>query len=82
MIRETSEKVGLIRKRMKTAQDRQKSYANKRRTDLEIEVGDKVFLKVSPLRNVVRFGSTGNLAPRFIGSFPNIENIGKMTYRV
>ena len=47
MIRETSEKVDLIRRRMKTDQDRQKSYADKRRTDLEFEVGDKVFLKVS-----------------------------------
>ena len=82
MIRETSEKIDLIRRRMKTAQDRQKSYTDKRRTNLEFEVGDKVFLKVSPLRNVVRFGSVGKLAPRFVGSFPIIEKIGKMTYRV
>ena len=67
---------------MKTAQDRQKSYVDKRRTDLEFEVGDRVFLKVSPLRNVVRFGSTGKLAPRFVGPFPIIEKIGKMAYRV
>ena len=67
---------------MKTAQDRQKFYADKRRTDLEFEVGDKVFLKVSPLRNVVRFGSVGKLAPRFVGPFPIIEKIGKMAYRV
>ena len=63
MIRETSEKVDLIRRRMKTAQDRQKSYVDKRRTDLEFEVGDKVFLKVSPLRNVIRSRSVGKLAP-------------------
>ena len=67
---------------MKTAQDRQKSYEDKRRTDLEFEVGDKVFLKVSPLRNVVRFGSAGKLAPRFVGLFPIIKKIGKMAYRV
>ena len=67
---------------MKTAQDRQKSYADKRRTDLEFVVGDRVFLKVSPLRNVVRFGSAGKLAPRFVGPFPIIEKIGKMAYRV
>ena len=82
MIRETSEKVDLIRRRMKTAQDRQKSYADKRRTDLEFEVGDKVFLKVSPLRNVIRFGSIGKLAPQFAGPFPIIERIGTMAYRV
>ena len=67
---------------MKAAQDRQKSYVNKRRTDLEFEVGDWVFLKVSPLRNVVRFGSAGKLAPRFVGLFPISEKIGKMAYRV
>ena len=82
MIRETSEKVDLIRRRIKTAQDRQKSYADKRRTDLEFEVGDRIFLKVSPLRNVVRFGSTGKLAPRFVGPFPIIEKVGKMAYRL
>ncbi|MDQ4226080.1 hypothetical protein RBK84_16950, partial [Pseudomonas aeruginosa] len=49
MIRETSEKVDLIRKRMKASQDRQKSYADKRRTDLEFSVGDLVFVKISPL---------------------------------
>ena len=74
MIRETSEKIDLIRRRMKTAQDRQKSYEDKRRTDIEFEVGDTVFIKVSPLRNVVRFGSAGT--PRFVGPFPILERIG------
>ena len=69
-VRETSEKVDLIRKRLKTAQDRQKSYADRRRSDLEFKVGDMVFVKVSPLRNVMRFGSVGKLAPRFVGPFP------------
>ena len=67
---------------MKIAQDRQKSYADKRGTNLEFEVGNKVFLKVSPLRNVIRFGSVGKLAPRFVGLFPIIEKIEKMAYRV
>ena len=67
---------------MKTAQDRQKSYADKRRTDLEFKVGDKVFLKLSPLGNVVRFGSAWKLAPRFVGPFPIIEKIGKTACRV
>jgi len=82
MIRETSEKIVLIRRRMKTAQDRQKSYADKRRTDLEFDIGDMVFVKVSPLRNVVHFGSVGKLAPRFVGPFPIKERIGQMAYRV
>ena len=55
MVREKSEKNDLVKRRMKTAQDRQKSYADKRRTDIKFEVGDMVFIKVSPLRNVVRF---------------------------
>ena len=67
---------------MKTAQDRQKSYADKRRTDLEFEVGDLVFIKVSPLRKVVRFGSSGKIAPRFVGPFPITERIGTMAYGV
>ena len=69
MIVEASEKVEEIREKIKTAQDRQKSYADKRRRDLEFSVGDKVFLKVSPLRNIVRFGRKGKLAPRFVGPF-------------
>ena len=56
LIRDTSEKVNLIRKRLLTAQRRQKSYTDKRRRPLEFEVGDHVFLKVMPKRGVVRFG--------------------------
>ena len=65
---------------MKTAQDRQKSYADKIRTDLEFEVGDMVFIKVSPLCTVVRFGAVGKLAPRFVGPFPITKRIGRMAY--
>ena len=82
MVRETSERVDLIRRWMKMAQDRQKSYADKRRRDLEFAVGDLVFIIVSPLRKVVRFGSNGKLAPRFVGPFPITERVGKMAYRV
>ena len=82
MIREASEKIDLIRKRMKTAQSRQKSYADRRRRDLEFNVGDSVFLKVSPMRGVIRFGKTGKLSPRFIGPFPIIERIGPLAYRI
>ena len=82
MIRDISEKIELIRRRMKTAQDRQKYYADQRRTDLEFEVGDMVFIKVSPLCNVVRFGVVGKLAPRFVGPFPITERIGQMAYKV
>ena len=69
LIQDTTEKVDLIRKRLITAQSRQKSYANKRRRPLEFEAGDHVFLKVMPKRGVVRFGKRGKLSSRFIGPF-------------
>ena len=69
LIRDTTKKVGLIRKPLLTAQSRQKSYVDKRRRPLEFEAGDHVFLKVIPKRGVVRFGKQGKLSPRFIGPF-------------
>nr|GFC07238.1 putative reverse transcriptase domain-containing protein [Tanacetum cinerariifolium] len=53
-----------IKERLKTARSRQKSYAHKRRKPLEFKVGDRVLLKVSPWKGVVRFGKKGKLAPR------------------
>ena len=66
LIRDTSEKVSLIRQRLLTAQSRRKSYADVRRRPLEFEVRDHVFLKVMPKKGVVRFGKRGKLSPRFI----------------
>ena len=82
MIRDTSEKVGLIRQRLLTAQSRQKSYADVRRRPLEFEVGDLVFLKVMPKRGVVRFDKRGKLSPRFIGPFEILDRIGVVAYRL
>ena len=82
MIRDTSEKVSLIRQRLLTAQSRQKSYAYVRRRPLEFEVGDHVFLKVMPKRGVVRFGKRGKLSPRFIGPFEILERIDSVAYRL
>ena len=80
LIRDTYEKVSLIRQRLLTAQSRQNSYANVRRRPLEFEVGDHVFLKVMPKRRVVMFGKRGNLLPRFIGPFEILERIGSVAY--
>ena len=80
LIRDTSEKVSLIRQSLLTAQSRQKSYADVRRQPLEIEVGDHVFLKVMPKRGVVRFGERGKLSPRFIEPFEILERIGTIVY--
>ena len=82
LIRDTSEKVSLIRQRLLMAQSRQKSYADVRCRPLEFEVGDHVFLKVMPERGVVRFGKRGKLSPRFIGPFEILERVGTIAYRL
>ena len=64
------------------SQDRQKSYADRRRSDLEFSVGDLVFVKISPLKRVVRFGKAGKLTPRFVGPFRVLERIGPLAYKV
>ena len=82
LIRDTSEKVSLIRQRLLTAQSRQKSYAYVRRRPLEFEVGDHVFLKVMPERGVVRFGKRGKLSSRFIRPFEILERVGAVVYQL
>ncbi|XP_058181246.1 uncharacterized protein LOC131299684 [Rhododendron vialii] len=80
--RRTTEQVKVIRQRLLTAQSRQKSYADRRRRPLSFEVGDHVFLKVSPRRGLSRFGQKGKLSLRFIGPFDIIEKIGEVAYRL
>ncbi|GJY62084.1 hypothetical protein Tco_0462741 [Tanacetum coccineum] len=62
--------------------DRQKSYADKRRKPLEFEVGDRVLLKVSPWKGVVRFGKNGKLAPRYVGPFEIVDRVCPVAYRL
>ena len=81
-IDEANDKIRVIRGKMKQAQDRQKSYADKRRRPLEFNVGDSVFLKVAPWKGVLRFTKRGKLNPRYIGPFPIVERIGSMAYRL
>ncbi|GJY77660.1 putative reverse transcriptase domain-containing protein [Tanacetum coccineum] len=64
LVQETTDKVVLLKEKLKAARDRQKSYADNRRKPLEFEVGDRVLLKVSPWKGVIRFGKKGKLAPR------------------
>jgi hypothetical protein len=73
MVKETEEKVQWIIHNLKEAQARQKSYADKRRRPLFFQVKDHVYLKVSPMKGVNRFGVKGKLAPRYIGLFPILE---------
>ena len=72
----------LIGKHLLTAQNRQKSYADRRRGPLEYEVGDHVFLKVIPKRGVVRFGKRGKLAPRYTGPLEKLKRVGTVAYRL
>ncbi|KAJ9552858.1 hypothetical protein OSB04_016903 [Centaurea solstitialis] len=78
----TSDKINQVRERLKTARDRQKSYADKRRKDIEFKVGERVMLKVSPWKGVIRFGKKGKLSPRYIGPYEIIERIGPVAYRL
>ncbi|KAL0553580.1 hypothetical protein IC582_007480 [Cucumis melo] len=82
LVQSTNEAIQKIRSRMHTAQSRQKSYADVRRKDLEFEVGDKVFLKVAPMRGVLRFERRGKLSPRFVGPFEILERTGPVAYRL
>jgi hypothetical protein len=67
---------------LKVAQSRQKSYANKRRRDLSFEVGDFVYLKVSPMRGTRRFKVKGKLAPRYVGPFKIVHRRGEVAYQL
>ena len=72
----------MIRERLKVAKDRQKSYANMKRKDVHYEIGEKVFLKASPWKKVMRFRRKGKLSPRFIGPYEVIEKVGPVAYRL
>ncbi|EOY03078.1 Retrotransposon protein, putative [Theobroma cacao] len=82
LVQDATEKIHMIRQRMLTAQSRQKSYVDNRRRDLEFQVGDHVFLKVSPTKGVMRFGKKGKLSPRYIGPFEILERVGEVAYRL
>ncbi|GJX03608.1 reverse transcriptase domain-containing protein [Tanacetum coccineum] len=82
MVQEMTDKVVLIKEKLKAARHRQKSYADNRHKPLEFEVGDKVLLKVLPWKGVMRFGKKGKLAPRYVGPFEILERIGPVAYRL
>ncbi|XP_035832699.1 uncharacterized protein LOC118481645 [Helianthus annuus] len=82
LVVDTKEKIALIRQRMAAARGRQKSYADKRRKPLEFHVEDRVLLKGSPRKGVVRFGKRGKLNPRYVGPFKITERIGKVANKL
>jgi hypothetical protein len=82
IVTEAKENVKQIQANILAAQSRQKSYTDKRRSPLEFEVGDHVYLQVSPMKGVRRFNIKGKLAPRYIGLYPIIDKYGPTSYQV
>ena len=82
LIYKTLEKVHIIRNRLQTAYSWQKSYANHRIRYLEFEEGDMVYLKISPMKGVFRFGNKGKLSPRYMGPYEILQRVGKVAYEL
>jgi hypothetical protein len=82
ILQDATDKISRIREQLIISRNRQKCYADKRRKPLEFQIGDRVLLKVSPWKGVVRFGKKGKLSPRFVGPFKIIERIGKVAYKL
>ncbi|GKB61564.1 putative reverse transcriptase domain-containing protein [Tanacetum coccineum] len=80
LIHETTEKIVQIRQCLQAIRDRQRSYANVRRKPLEFQVGDRVMLKVSPRKGVIRFGKRGKLNPWYIGPFKILKRVSPVAY--
>jgi hypothetical protein len=79
---EVEENVAKVRENLKRAQSRQKSYVDPKRTDISFEVGEHVYLKVSTLRGTKRFHVKGKLSPRYVGPYPIVKRIGKVSYKL
>ncbi|GJR25573.1 putative reverse transcriptase domain-containing protein [Tanacetum coccineum] len=82
IIHDRTEKIIQIKSIIQAARDRQKSYVDMRHKPLEFQVGDKVMLKVSPWKGVIRFGKRGKLNPRYIGPFKVLAKVGIIAYRL
>ena len=82
LIKESEEKVKLIRDRLKVAQSRKKSYADSKRKEVVYEIGDRVYLRVPPLRGVKRFGVKEKLAPSFVGPYRVLERMGEVANKL
>ena len=82
LVQITLENVKVVRDNLKIARDRQKSYADNRRRDLQFEIGDQVFLKISPWKGVLRFWKRGKLSPRYIGPYEIMSKVGPVAYKL
>jgi hypothetical protein len=82
LVREAEERVEVMKENLKAAQMRQKIYHDKGKAVREYQVGEKVYLRVSPTKGVQRFGVKGKLAPRYIGPYEITESCGPVAYRI
>jgi hypothetical protein len=82
LVTEAEDKVKTIQTNLKAAQSRQKSYVDIRRRPIQFQIGDLVYLRVSPTRGIQRFGVKGKLAPRYVGPFEITEICGPVAYRL
>ncbi|KAK8506888.1 hypothetical protein V6N12_046249 [Hibiscus sabdariffa] len=82
MIQDTEKQVHIIHDRLKQAFDRHEAYADSKRRDIRYEVGNKIFLKVSPWKKSLEVGKKGKLSPRYIGPFEVLEKVGHVAYRL
>jgi hypothetical protein len=82
LVEEAEATIHRIQDNLKAAKSRQETYANKRRRPLKFEVGNHVYLRVSPMKGVKRFGVKGKLAPRYIGLFSILEKCGTVAYKL
>jgi hypothetical protein len=82
LVKEAKATVSRIQENLRAARSRQESYANKRCRPLEFTVEDHVYLKVSPMKGMKRFGMKGKLAPRYIALFPILEKCGNVPYKL
>ncbi|KAH0776134.1 hypothetical protein KY290_007545 [Solanum tuberosum] len=82
LVHQAMEKVKVIQERLKTVQSRQKSYTDVRRRPLKFEIDDWVYLKVSPIKGIMRFGKKGKLSPRYIGPYRIVNKIGNVAYEL
>ncbi|XP_057965413.1 uncharacterized protein LOC131155975 [Malania oleifera] len=82
LVQQTYEKVQFIRERIKTTQSRPKSYANICRRELEFEIGDTTFLRISLMKGVMRFEKKRKLSPRYIRLFEILERVGLVAYKI
>ncbi|XP_070046255.1 uncharacterized protein [Nicotiana tomentosiformis] len=82
LVQDALEKVKVIQDRLRSAQSRQKSYADLKVHDVSFIVGEQVLLRVSPMKGVMRFGKKGKLSPRFIDPFEVLRRVGEVTYEL